>query len=374
MILLPLFIWLATAAYVLGGVWLWFGLRRPVSAASEAVPFVSVIVAARNEALRIPPLLDDLAIQDYQAYEVVIVDDRSTDATSDIVQAAADKHPELFRSIKQTAVPVGLSPKKLALQKGIEMSRGELLLLTDADCRVRPGWVSGMVRCFEPDVAMVLGYSELTVDHGSSLFERVQAFEFLTLVAAMAASANLNHPLGASGQNIAFRRSAFNQVGGYASVMHRIAGDDMLMLQLIKRMPGGNRIVYADDPGTRNRTQPESSWRAFRNQRARWASSGTHHFRGDRLFMIYALASLVVNMTAFFGAAWAWAGWIGWPTWAVTLTLKLSVDLLLYASACRRFNQFGLLRYLPLWFLSQPLYILAMAVWGQQRRRWSWKP
>ncbi|MBA3442966.1 MAG: glycosyltransferase [Pyrinomonadaceae bacterium] len=368
------FVWLASAVYVLGGIWLWFGLRRPAPAANETAPFVSVIVAARNEAHRIPPLLDDLAAQTYPAYEVLIVDDRSTDATAEIVRTAAGVDAGRLRLINQRDVPVGMSPKKLALQKGIEASRGELLLLTDADCRVRPGWISETVRYFEPDVAMVLGYSELTVDHGSSLFERVQAFEFLTLVAMMAASANLTYPLGASGQNIAFRRSAFERVGGYTSVMHRIAGDDMLMLQLIKRTTEVGRIVYADHTGARNRTYPEKTWRAFRNQRARWASSGTHHFRSDTLFMTYALASLVANMTVLFGAAWAWAGWISRLTWVMTVALKLGVDLLLYTSACRRFNQLGLLRYLPLWFLSQPLYMLAMAVWGQQRHRWTWKP
>lgn len=367
-------IWLAGAIYVLGGIRLWFGLRRPASATNKSTPFVSVIVAARNEAHRIPPLLDDLAAQDYPAYEVLIVDDRSTDATAEIVRAAADVHAGRLRLINQRDVPIGTSPKKMALQKGIEASRGELLLLTDADCRVRPGWITETVRYFEPDVAMVLGYSELTVDRGSSLFERVQAFEFLTLVAMMAASANLSYPLGASGQNIAFRRSAFYAVGGYKSVMHRIAGDDMLMLQLIKRTPGVGRIVYADHTGARNRTYPERTWRAFRNQRARWASSGTHHFRGDPLFMTYALASLVANMTVLFGAAWAWAGWISWSTWVVTVAVKLWVDLLLYTTACHRFNQLGLLSYLPLWFLSQPLYMLAMAVWGQRRHRWVWKP
>ncbi|MDQ3653337.1 MAG: glycosyltransferase [Acidobacteriota bacterium] len=195
MILFSLFVCLALAVYVLGGVALWLGLSRPSTATNREMPFVSVIVAARNEAPVLPQLLEDLAAQTYPHYEVIVVDDRSTDDTAKIVRAAAAKHPGRFRLVRQTSVPAGKSPKKMALQKGVEASRGELLLLCDADCRVQPSWVMGMVRCFEPGVAMVLGYSELSINQTSSLFERVQAFEFQTLVATMAASANLGRPL-----------------------------------------------------------------------------------------------------------------------------------------------------------------------------------
>ncbi|MDQ3653336.1 MAG: hypothetical protein M3458_24245 [Acidobacteriota bacterium] len=164
----------------------------------------------------------------------------------------------------------------------------------------------------------------------------------------------------------------FDCIGGYSTVLHRVAGDDMLLLQMVKAQPGLGRIVFADDPGTRNRTYPETSWRAFRNQRARWASSGTHHFRGDRLFMAYALCSLVVNMTVLCGGLWAWAGWLRWPVWLATVALKLGVDSMFFAAALRRFDRLRLLRYLPVWFVAQPFYILAQAVWSQ-RQHWSWK-
>lgn len=365
--------WAALAIYVVGTILLWFGLRRCAPGVNKSTPFVSVVVAARNEERRLPGLLADLAAQTYPAFEAIVVDDRSTDATANLVRAAAQKYPERFRLIQQMHVPNGKSPKKSALQKGVEAGRGEILLLTDADCRVKPGWVAGMVGLFGPHVSMVLGYSELMITRQSSLFERVQSFEFMTLVTTMAASANLNWPLGASGQNLAYRRTIFDQVGGYTSVLDRIAGDDMLMLQLIKRAPDGGCVVYADAPETRNRTYPEPSWQAFRNQRARWASSGTHHFQGDKVFMMYALSSLVVNMMVLFGGLWAWAGWVSWTAWIATIGLKLTVDVLLHATACRRFGRLGLVRYLPLWFVSQPLYILAMAVWGQ-RGSFSWKP
>lgn len=355
------------------------GEGRPAGVGNGGAPselFVSVIVAARNEERRLPGLLGDLAAQTYENFEVIVVDDRSRDRTADLVREAAQRDGgEKFRLVQQKEVPAGASPKKMALQKGVEAGRGEILLLTDADCRVRPTWVARMAAHYaEPDTAMVLGYSELIVDERSSLFERVQAFEFLTLVAAMAGSARINHPFGATGQNISYRRRAFDAVGGYSSVMHRIAGDDMLMMQLIKNYPRVGRIVYADDAGTYNSTYPEKNWKAFQNQRARWASSGTHHFRGDWFFAVYAVNLLMLNMTVLFGAFWAWAGWITFGTWIAAVAFKLGADSLFYALASIRFRRAELLRYLPWWFLSQPIYILAMAVWGQRRHRWVWKP
>lgn len=371
--MMTLFVCAALAVYAAGGLWLWYGLRRASRAGGDARPFVSVVVAARNEETHLPPLLADLDAQTYDAFEVIVADDRSTDATAGVVERYAGRSPGRFRLVRQSEVPAGLSPKKMALQRAVAAARGELLLFTDADCRVRPTWVEGMTRCFEPGVAMVLGYSELTVTKDSTLFERVQAFEFQTLVATMAASANLGRAMGASGQNLAVRREVFDSFGGFSSVMHRVAGDDVLLLRLVRGRPGLGRVVYSDSPATRNRTYPESTWRAFRHQRARWASSGTHHFRSDRLFMAYALSALAVNMAVLFGWSWAWAGLTSWGLWAATVVLKLAVDLLFYGSALRRFGRTGLLACLPLWFVAQPVYLLLMAYWGR-RGRWAWKP
>ncbi len=364
---------LSLAIYVGGAAAFLVGLNRPHRATNRETPLVTVVVAARNEAERLPGLLADLSAQTYPNLEVFIVDDRSTDRTAELVRTAEHAQPERFRLIRQTDVPPGDSPKKSALQRGIEAGTGEIVLLTDADCRVRPTWVAGMVRAFTPDVGLVLGYSELTARDPRSPFEGFQAFEFHTLVATMAASANLGHGFGASGQNIGFRRSTFNLVGGYRSVMHRLAGDDMLMLELVRTTPGAGRVVFSDDPETRNRTFAEPSWWAFRSQRTRWAANGTHHFRRDRVFLGYALAALVVNMTALFGWGWAWSRWTTWPVWIGCVGLKLIADVAFFGSAARRFGRADLRRWLPVWFVAQPIYLLALAVWGQ-RGRFTWKP
>lgn len=349
----------------------WWALRRPPPPPSDATPFVSVVVAARNEAARLPALLVDLAAQTYPAFEALIVDDRSTDLTAHLVEEAAARHPGRFRLVRQTDVPDGISPKKLALQRGVEASRGEILLLTDADCRVPCTWVAGLVRSFQPDVAIVLGCSEYASD--GPWFERFQAFDFLTLTTTMLASVRLGVPLGASGHNLAYRRAAFDHVGGYRSGLNRIAGDDMLMLYLIRSAPELGRIGWADGAETMVRTQPVPTLRDFRNQRARWASSGMHHFRADVRVLAYGAASLYANVFVLCGPLFVWTGYLTWAGWIAGVLAKLAADLLVYGTAARRFGRTGLLRWLPLWFLAQPIYLTAMAVWGS-RPRFHWKP
>lgn len=369
---LLVFTWANLAVYA--GVALAFAwaLRARGGSSPAHEPFVTVVVAARNEEARLPGLLRDLAAQTYGRFEVVVVDDRSVDGTAALVRDAAAAHPGRFRLVRQEQVPPGVAPKKLALQRGVEAGRGDLVLLTDADCRVSPTWVEGMARSFAPDVGMVLGYTELDAGPESTLFERVQAFEFLTLVTAMAGSARLGFPLGASGHNLAYRREAFERVGGYEPGLRLPAGDDMLMLDLVRTTPGTGRIAYADDAAARARTFPEPTLRAFRNQRARWASSGMRSFRQDWRVLLYGAASLNANLHLPLGLLWVAAGWMTAGTWAAAAAAKLGIDVVLYGLACRRFNRPELLRYLPLWFVLQPVYLTAMAVWGV-RPRFSWK-
>ncbi|MCK4818701.1 glycosyltransferase, partial [bacterium] len=136
------------------------GIGRKYTTAMNAKPFVSVVVAARNEESTIHQLLTSLINQDYpeDKYEIIIADDESDDNTSRIVQDFQKKNDNLIL-ISVTISDDVVSRKKNALAQAVQKCRGEIILTTDADCVVTYQWISNMMRYFGRGVGMVAGLS-----------------------------------------------------------------------------------------------------------------------------------------------------------------------------------------------------------------------
>ena len=118
--------------YSVGVVWFLWGMRRRPGSALVR-PFISVVVAARNEEVQIADCLSGLAIQDYPDYEVVVVDDGSTDSTAALIAGWVEKDPR-FKIVQLS----GSGSKKAALTAAIKEATGEVIATTDADCAVVP--------------------------------------------------------------------------------------------------------------------------------------------------------------------------------------------------------------------------------------------
>ena len=161
-----MFIAILAALYALLLIWILIGLfKLRTTSNSDFTPFVSVIIAARNEEANIERCIGALEAQDYsnKFFEVIIVNDRSTDNTANLIINKTDSLSN-FHTISVKDLPAATSPKKYALQKGIEASKGEIILTTDADCVPKPGWISGIVKTYSDDkIGMVVGYSPITL-------------------------------------------------------------------------------------------------------------------------------------------------------------------------------------------------------------------
>ena len=362
----------SVAVYVFLVAWFAAG-TRPFCPGGGGTPLVSVVVAARDEAAHIGHSLDDLLAQTYpaEACEIIVVDDGSTDATAAIVhQRVAAGQPVRLLSTREACGRSG--SKKAALTLGIGQARGELILTTDADCRLPPTWVRGMVDCFGADIGMVVGFSQIgRPAQGRGVRWGWEAVDFLCLMASAWGSAGQGHPMGASGQNLAYRRQAFLEVGGYERVKHRASGDDLLLLQLIRRLTRW-RIVFSTSSET-FATHPASlSWGALFSQRCRWASNAPFQIYLDPLFFAYLAGTFTVNLLLVLspilvlggGLEWRWAG-MGWAA-------KILVEFVLFYRTSGFFGRRDLRRYFPLWALTQPLYTVLVGGWGCLGR-FSWK-
>ena len=141
-------------------------------------PFVSIIIAARNEELNIAEILDCLKVQNYpqNKYEVIICNDRSIDNTSKIIDYFKNDFPNLF-SINIKVLPNEWAGKKWALYNGIKKARGEIILQTDADCIVNKNWIKAIVSQFEDEtVGFVCGLSPLVNKQDKSIFNKIFFF------------------------------------------------------------------------------------------------------------------------------------------------------------------------------------------------------
>jgi cellulose synthase/poly-beta-1,6-N-acetylglucosamine synthase-like glycosyltransferase len=354
-----------TAAYLLTITLFLAGMRRPASPAFEGLPAVTVIVAARNEEKHIGSLLDDLARQNYPAhlFEIIIADDGSRDGTAEIVRERMQTSP-FIRLLSLTKCPAGWSPKKYALQSAISQAGGEIILATDADCRLGPDWARSMVRYFLPHVGFVIGFSQYgRRGDKQNIIERLQAMDFVPLMGVAEGSCNLGLPLAASGQNLAFRRQAFLDVGGYTRVAHRVSGDDVLLMQLIRRHPD-YQVVFAAHPGAFASSAPQPTLAELVNQRKRWASNGSFQIFLNLPFFFYLVLVYLYTSALFWGIPLSLLLHQHVGLFALSLAGKLVGEGMISCVSARRYRRTDLLPWFPLWFIAQIPYITFVGMMG----------
>lgn len=340
------------------------GLQRLRRHHATAQPLVSIVVPARDEEALLPRCIASLLRQEHyppEHIEIIVVDDRSEDTTAEIVSQFAARDPRV-RLVQVQGNPKGFSPKKNAVDQGINVARGEVFFPIDADCEAHPGWLAAMMRCFEPDVAMVSGFAELDrPDQTENLFIRIQSLELLSLFACAAGSTTMGWVIASSGACQAYRRSTWEAVGGFGEIGPLVSGDDDLMVQRVGRLTTG-RIVFASEPHARVLTEPTRTLAEFYRQRKRWGSKYTHH---KPSYVAFLTQFYLQNLLLCCGPFLLWVtGSTVLPTLLLAATIKWGAEAALLAAASRRFERPDLLRYFPLWALGHLPYITLMGPAG----------
>lgn len=247
--------------------------RQSINVSSGTAPGISVVVAVRNETDNVQDLVRDLAGISYpdNKFEIIIVNDHSTDDTFiKIKELVSGK--SFFRLMD---LPPGTEGKKSALQVGISHARFDIIATTDADCSFSKNWLKCISLNFDnPETKMVIGPVKLVAD--GSFFSRLQVTEFVSLTGSTAAMIGLGHPVMCNGANLAFRRSAFDEAGGYDDNLRIASGDDeFLMRKIYKQYPAGIRFLNFYEGVVSTRAQ--GTFGNFFYQRVRWAGKWKHN-------------------------------------------------------------------------------------------------
>jgi cellulose synthase/poly-beta-1,6-N-acetylglucosamine synthase-like glycosyltransferase len=333
-----------------------------------------VVVAARNEENNIGNLLSELVQQTYpsDSFEVIIVNDGSEDRTGAIIDQFALQYKNVRHVPAAPDLITGLTAKKNALNQGIQQSTGDIILTTDADCHVKPTWIESMVSYFTETVGVVVGFSQLgNRNYPYSFFEGLQASDFLSLMSAAQGSINLNCPLAASGQNLAYRKDAFEAVDGFQKIKNRISGDDVLLLQLIRKYSDW-KIRFASSEQAFNWTQPEKTFQSFFNQRKRWASNGSYQMRLNIGFFIFILVVFLMNVVIILGSPIYFLIYHSVRLPLLCLLTKLLIELAIALKGSVVYQRIDLMKFFPVWAIVQMPYVILTGLMGSLGR-FIWK-
>ncbi len=324
--------------------------------------YISVIVAARNEEHTISRLLDSILNQDYakDQYEIVIVDDHSDDGTFEIVSTYAATHPNVHLiSLSQhlDASDNIIAFKKKAIETGIQMSKGQLIVTTDADCIAEPKWLS-TINSYYIDTGAKCIAAPVRIDPGKSLLSVFQSLDFLTLQGITAAAVSSKLHMMCNGANFIYERKAFDEVNGFEGIDSIPSGDDMLLMQKIFELyPNG--VYYLKSEEAIIRTDAAESWKKFFQQRIRWASK-TGHYRDKKIFNIL-LSVYLYNVMFLIAAAMVMYFEKGFVLWCCFLLLKILIE---YPFVARVASFFRLQRLMIYFSFMQPLHILYTIIAG----------
>ena len=248
----------------------------PTEPAADPPP-VTVIVCFHNEATHLEATLRGILSQNYPHFELLAVDDNSTDASVAIVRYLQDRHPQL-RLLQPGPTRPG---KKDALTAGIRAARHPLLLLTDADCTpASEHWLREMVTPLTHGYQLVLGCSPYRYRPGPLAWW--QRFEATHTVLQYQGFARLGHPYMGVGRNLAYHRNFFTAAGGFATHAHHLGGDDDL---LVNAHAVPSLTVRVTDPAAWTYSEPTRTWWVYLRQKVRHQSVGTHYRPGHQLLL-----------------------------------------------------------------------------------------
>lgn len=250
---------------------------------------VSILIPARNEEANIGPLLKDIMAQYYppELMEVIVIDDYSTDRTADI--ASSFKGVTCISLSDFTEGKFLNAYKKKAIEIAIQQSNGELIITTDADCRMCQYWVRSIVRYYETYRHQLIA-SPVLFTTDNSWFQTFQSIDFTAMQGITGALSATHSGTMCNGANLAYTRKAFNAVNGFNGIDDIASGDDMLLMHKIEqRFPRKTSYLKCKDAIVY--TSPMPTLKTFLQQRTRWASKA-NTFEDKRITAVLAIVYL----------------------------------------------------------------------------------
>ena len=337
----------------------WFSLDKGGSTSTESSfsTTFSVVIAARNEEQIIASCLGAIALQNYPAelFEVIIVNDHSTDATFKLVHEFITEHPGISVKLLNSKG----EGKKRAITEGIHIATGQLILVTDADCQMSEDWIPSFAMFYEKKRARCIsGPVKMT---GKGIFAGIQGLEFMSLIGSGAGSISAGMPVMCNGANFCYEKTVFEAVEGFEDNHHYTSGDDVFLMLKINKRFGAGSVGFLKDPAAIVTTAAQPDLRSFLRQRMRWTSKSPGYT--DFGIILTGVSVLLINLGILTGFVYGLLSG-SWQPFSFLLISKLIIDLPMLITVSSFMHQKRLLLYyLPVQLLM-PFYVVFTALGG----------
>lgn len=330
------------------------------------LPPVSIVICARDEELNLKAFLPSVLEQDYPNYEVVVVNDCSTDDTDVLLDLFSRKYQHLrFTTIKQDYK--FSHGKKLALTIGIKAAKHEWLLLTDADCKPASNlWLATMASRFNADTEVVLGYGGYFPKKG--ILNKLIRFDSFFIALQYLGFAMAGKPFMGVGRNLAYRKELFFRNKGFASHAHIFSGDDDLFIHEVANKKN-TKVEFRHQSHTLS--NPKETFKAWFQQKKRHFTTGPHYRGSIKLALaLEPLSRLFFWSLAIFLLTFPNLLWIV----LATIGFRLLVNGVIIKIAMNRLNERKIFIPSLVYDLLSPLFHFAIHVANRltpRRSKWN---
>ncbi len=301
---------------------------------------VSVIVAAKNEAENLDKNLPLLLEQQHTNFELIIINDASTDSSAQVISRLQKKYPHLVHiELAPSATYQGL--KKNALTKGIEQAKYPHLLFTDADCiPLSRLWIQRMTSSLQTETALVFGYGAYKKLPG--FLNKLIRYETLLTAIQYFSYTLRGLPYMGVGRNLAYKKEVFDRANGFENHRHILSGDDDLFINQVATKTNSN-ICFSEDSFTES--VPKTSFSAWFRQKRRHISTAPSY----RPIHQFLLGSFFVSQLLFWILAIGFLTFsLNWQLVLLLILIRQIVQLMVLSKSADKLNERDLILWSPL--------------------------
>jgi poly-beta-1,6-N-acetyl-D-glucosamine synthase len=329
------------------------------SSNSEIFPYqnipkpVSVIICARNEAVNLQRYLPKILTQDYPDFEVIVVNDASTDGTEGVLKNFQEtySHLRIINVLDKT-----IAGKKGALAKGIEAAKNDWLLLTDADCYpLSKNWISGMMSALISEkIQIVFGYAPYERCDNSFLNKWVR-FETLWTATQYLSFALVGQPYMGVGRNLLYDKKLYVQANGFAAHSDIPSGDDDLFVNQVVTQNNFSLFLHEE---TYMYSMPKTTWKGYFTQKTRHFSVGTRYLLKHKVLLgMVSMSHFFILVTSFYLVY----SNISTMFAATNITTRMFLIWFMYGKISRRLCERSLLWWFPVLDVVYVLFYVIFA-------------